>query len=225
MWINSRFRIAAGWVATLSLCVALVFADPPSENTPPWAETLLTEVKLTPAKAQLDPNKWTGGGQYRLSTFQLLWDDWREIDPTARVSAKAFLTSDTFETLIATAAPMIDVKPLPSTAPASAKEPGMDPPADEVFTRAVIGLHAVLDKPLTAEQRKDLDTRLKAVPSAVARAAAVLLEAMPAALQETQPGPGKVWWEGETSGGVQTRKQSGTGLQIGRRNAATAARP
>jgi hypothetical protein len=69
MWINSRFRIASGWVATHSLCVTLVFAGTPSEKTPPWAETLLNELKLMPARAQLDPNKWTGSGHVKGSHF------------------------------------------------------------------------------------------------------------------------------------------------------------
>jgi hypothetical protein len=164
--------------------VTLIFAEPPHDNAPPWTESLLKEVKLTPAKAQLDPNKWTGGGQYRLNTFQRLWDDWREIDPTARTAAKEFLATDSFDTLVATAAPYIDVKPLPKATVAPAQEPAKEPPADEEFTRALIGLHVALDKPLTADQKKDLGTRVKAVPPVVARAAAVLLEAMPSSLKK-----------------------------------------
>jgi hypothetical protein len=168
MRLGSKYHFATGSIACLGLCASLLLADPPRDNTPPWAEPLLKEVKLTPAKAQLDPNKWTGGGQYRLDTFQKLWDDWR----------------DSFEALVATAAPFIDVKSLPPTAPPPAPERAKEPPADEAFTQAVIALHASLDKPLTADQKKDLGTRVKTLPRAVARAAAVLLEAMPGALKK-----------------------------------------
>ncbi len=183
-----RFGLsAAGLVVCLGLGAALTLAEPPSDNSPPWADSLLEPVKLTPAKAQLDPQRWTEGGPYRLNTFQRLWDDWRQIDPTARATAKDFLAAaDSFEGLIATAAPFIDVKPLPP-APAPKSEEGKEPPADEALSRAVIELHAALDKPLTPEQKKDLTTRIKAVPPAVARAAAVLLEAMPGALKKRNP--------------------------------------
>ena len=92
---------------------------------------MLEQVKLTPAKAQLDPNRWSGGGLYRLDTFQRLWDDWRQIDPTARAAAKDVLSaSDSFENLVATATRFIDVKPLPV---ALLRDPRTDkePPPDE----------------------------------------------------------------------------------------------
>ena len=96
----------------LAVCVAVMPAQRPKDTNPPWAEELLKEAKLTPAKAQLDPNRWTGGGPHRLNTFQKLWDDWREIDPTARTAAKDFLAAaDSFEKLVTTGAPYLDVKP------------------------------------------------------------------------------------------------------------------
>ncbi len=165
----------------LALCGALASTEPPQENTPVWAGHLLVQMRLTPAKAQLDPNRWTGGGQYRLQTFQRLWDDWRQIDPTARAAAKDVLAeSASFAGLVATAAPFIDVKPLPP-APPRAPAIGKESP-DEVLTRAVVGLHAALDKPLSADQQRDLAHRARAVPAPVAQATAVLLDAMPGAL-------------------------------------------
>jgi hypothetical protein len=164
----------------LGLCGALVLAEPPDKQSPAWARPLLEQVKLTPAAAQLDPNRWAGGGPHRLDTFQRLWDDWRLIDPTARAAAKDFLAAaDGFDNLTATAARLIDVKPLPA-APATVSEQ----PSADAFRRAVAGLHAALDKPLSPEQQKDLDARARAVPPAVCRAAAVLLEAMPGALKK-----------------------------------------
>jgi hypothetical protein len=169
-----------GLALSFALCAALAQPQPSPDPTPAWAGPLLDQVRLTPAKAQLDPNRWTGGGQYRLDTFQRLWDDWRLIDPTARTAAKDVLAaSASFEGLVATAARFIDVKPLPPAPPV----PGTDKvPPDEALTRAVAELHAALDKPLSADQQRDLAGRAKAVPAPVASAAAVLLQAMPGAL-------------------------------------------
>jgi hypothetical protein len=191
MHASRHLAFAAGWVTSLGLCAALGLAEPPRDKSPAWAEALLDQVKLTPAKAQLDPNRWTGGGQFRLDTFQRLWDDWRQVDPTARTAAREFLAaSANFDALTATAAPLIDVKPLP-IAPARQPE-GKEPTAAEALSRAVVGLHSALERPLTAEQKKDLDTRVKTVPPAVARAAALLLEAMPGALKKRQQALAKV---------------------------------
>jgi len=112
MPLRSRFCFAVVLVTCLACCVAVTPAQQPKDNTPPWAEELLKEVKLTPAKAQLDPKRPAGITPHQLKTFQKLWDDWREIDPTARAAAKDFLAAaDSFEKLVATAAPFIDVKP------------------------------------------------------------------------------------------------------------------
>jgi hypothetical protein len=181
---GSYCLLTAGLVACLGLCAALGLAEPPRDNSLSWAEPLLEMVKLTPVKARLDPNRWTGGGPHRLDTFTRLWDDWRQIDPTARGAAREFLAAaESFEGLTTAAAKYIDVKPLPP-APAPPGEEGKEPPAAEALSRAIAGLHAALDKPLSADQQKDLDTRVKTVPPAVARAAAVLLNAMPAALKK-----------------------------------------
>ncbi|HVS35416.1 MAG TPA: hypothetical protein VMS17_07510 [Gemmataceae bacterium] len=185
-------RFAAGLIVCLGLFAALTVAEPPRDHTPPWADSLLEQVKLAPANAQLDPKRWTDGGPYRLNTFQRCWDDWRQIDPTARAAGKDFLAAaDSFEGLIATAAPLIDVKPLPAAAVPQPEEL-KEPPADAALSQAVIELQAALDKPLTPEQKKDLAARIKAVPPAVARAAAVLLEAMPGALKKRNQALAKI---------------------------------
>jgi hypothetical protein len=170
--IMSRFRFAlpiGGLVAVMALA-----GQPPRDTDPAWAEPLLKELKLTPATAQLEPNRWTGGGPHRLNTFQKIWDDWRMIDPAVVEAGKGFLTSaDSFERMIVTAAPFIDVKPLP-TAPVKADAL----PAD-AFPKAVAEFHIALGKPLTDEQSKDLAARSKSVPRLVADAATILLRTMP----------------------------------------------
>ncbi len=61
------------------LFLALLSVAPVVNAAPPWAD-LFSQVGLTPDTAQLDRNRWTGGGAYRLASFQRLWDDWRLID-------------------------------------------------------------------------------------------------------------------------------------------------
>ena len=183
MCCKSYVRLAAGSIACAGMCLALVSAEPPSSTAPPWTESVLKEVKLSPEKAQLDPNKWTGGGLYRLDTFQRLWDDWRGIDPAAREAAKNFLDANTFEKLIVAAAPYIDVKLPPSAAPGTVPNRGKETPAEDELIRTIAELHAALNKPLTAEQKKELSTRVKTVPPNVSRASATLLGAMPSALK------------------------------------------
>jgi hypothetical protein len=185
MWKAPRPLFAAGYLSCLGLCAALSLAQPPADPTPSWAGPLLEQAKLTPAKARLDPNRWTEGGKRRLDTFQRLWDDWRLIDPTARATARTFLAAaGSFDGLTAAAAPLIDVKPLPPLPPAPRTDPEKESPPGERFIRGIVALHAFLNKPLSAEQIKDLKVRARVVPPIVARAAAILLEAMPGALQK-----------------------------------------
>jgi hypothetical protein len=171
-------------VGCLGLLAALgPAAAPPRSAEPPWAKAVLAKVKLTPETARLDPNRWTGGGKYRLNTFQRLWDDWRRVDPTARAAARDFLAAaDSFDALTARAAAFLDVEPLPPAEPAPKDKKG--PPADQELAEAVAGLHAHLKKPLSDEQRKALRGKVPSVPPAVARAAAILLRAMPGALDK-----------------------------------------
>ncbi|HEY3787643.1 MAG TPA: hypothetical protein VGL71_02255 [Urbifossiella sp.] len=174
--------------ATLGFSILIATAEPPAEGAPPWAGALLKEVKLTSAKAQLEPGRWTGGGPHRLNTFQKLWDDWRPIDATARTAAKDFLAaSDSFERLLATAAPFIDLKPLAPVKAEPSREAGI-----AEFVQAVIALQTALDKPLTDAQKADLGQRAKSVPPAVAGAAAVLIQAMPSALAKRKQALAKI---------------------------------
>src|SRR5262249_19498247 len=137
-------RLVAGATVIFGLSLALLQAAAPPAPRPVWARSLLESVHLTPAKAQLDPNRWAGGGPHRLSTFQRLWDDWRQVDPTALGAARDFLAAqDSFEGLVATAAPFIDVKPLPAARSAERKVPG----AEGGLPGAVASLHAALGRP------------------------------------------------------------------------------
>lgn len=180
----SRGRKLRRWLILASSLIfgaALGLAEPPHSPDPPWAAGLLAEAKLTPARAQLDSGRWTGGGAHRLDVFQRLWDDWRQIDPTARAAGRDFLAaSGRFEELTAQAARMLGLRPLPPPAAEAVERP----PAGEALLRAITALHAAMDKPLTPEQSRDLQSRCRAVPAAVARGAAVLLEAVPGAVRK-----------------------------------------
>ena len=70
-------RITAGCLIALALAAGACLA------AGPW-DPLLDALHLAPQTARLDPNRWTGGGEYRLDEFQRLWDDWQLVDPAAR---------------------------------------------------------------------------------------------------------------------------------------------
>lgn len=162
-------------LAGLLLPAVVLAVAPPQPAEPSWARPLLAHAKLEPRRAQLDPNRWTGGGTYRLNTFQRLWDDWRQVDGTAYTLARRFLAAGgRFEDLLTCAMPLLDVAPPGDKA---AKEV-----ADDTLVRALADLHRHLGKPLSAREQKELEDRAKDVPAEVGRAAAVVLRAVPDAL-------------------------------------------
>lgn len=142
-----------------------------------WVDDLLHQAQLKREQTILEPNRWAEGGRYRLETFQRLWDDWRLIDPFGQRAARDLLAAaPRFASLIAVAAPLIDVK-LPET-----KAQPNRPQGGEILSQSIQALHVALQKPLTAEQKQDLLRRCQPVPSNVAAAAAVLIDALPNAL-------------------------------------------
>ena len=52
----NRYRFA---LSSSCLAAVVALAEPPRKAEPEWAQPLLKELKLTPATAQLDPNRWT----------------------------------------------------------------------------------------------------------------------------------------------------------------------
>lgn len=144
----------------------------------PW-DPLLAQVKLTPQKAQLDPNRWAGGGTYRLNSFQRLWDDWRLVDGATVSAGQSMLKSCTsFYSLGVAAAQQIDLKLSPPPAVIHPRSPK----GAEGLVAAISDLQTSLKKPLEPNQLQDLRAQCRGVPSAVAKGAAVVLRAIPAAL-------------------------------------------
>lgn len=136
-----------------------------------WAE-ILAGAQLTPDTAQLAPERWTGGGRYRLPRFQWLWDDWRrvlEVLPTAPFGGA---DGPSAESAVAVA-----WQALESGWPAAT-------PPDQPRRRLAEGIAALCESTgaLGEAERVALGNRLREVPESVAAAAVVVLDAVPATL-------------------------------------------
>ncbi len=160
------------------LALTLAFGAYAAEG--PW-DPVLTALQLTPRAAQLDPNRWTGGGTYRLDEFQRLWDDWQLVDPTAESWAhEALAASMGFEPTLTFAAGKLGAKlpPLPVVV-------GLKPAkARALLVSAITDLHAALGQSLGAARAAELRQRVASVPLPVALAAAIVLRAVPEALAQ-----------------------------------------
>lgn len=142
---------------------------------------VLKPTGLTAASAQLGPGKWLDGGQYRLNTFQKVWDDWRLIDGTALTFGNTFLSdSNNVHQLVLDASRALDLQPILPDNRCSPPPPPTN--GREALVAALHDLHAALKQPLTAEQVRQLQAQAEAVPPAMAAAAAGILRAVPAAI-------------------------------------------
>ena len=180
--MTSKTLCARGVVLSLALSAFWALASACVADSP-W-DPVLAAAKLTPRQAQLDPGRWTGGGLYRLDSFQKLWDDWMLVDPTAIAwGNEALAKPDCFETLIGFAAPKIGVK-LPPAPKATVAPPAIAPQhPNEALLRAIRDLHSAFDKPLSRAQLDDLVARAAKVPAPVGDAAAMILRAVPEAMR------------------------------------------
>lgn len=184
MTFRSPFRWTARRFLPITwLCLALLSAcqaGPQHADQTPWS-ALLTQIKLTPQTAQLEPNRWRDGGLFRLHTFESLWDDWRLLDGYAISSARQMLAAaPSFYRLGFAAAQQLDLTPAPvPKSPGHVQVRGKN----AALIQAILDLHAALNDPLDAERRRLLISQAAAVPPEAAHAAAILLEAVPSALQ------------------------------------------
>ena len=148
----------------------------------PWDE-LLAAAGLTPDSAQLPRNRWVGGGQFRLKSFQRLWDDWRLIGRAASELAKEMSSeSPRFEEFLRLSARQIGVAVPPDASkhqPAAAREST----GHDGLVRAVSELHACLGNALTDAEELSLRERSRGVPPQVSTGAAALLWAAKESLE------------------------------------------
>ena len=173
---------ARGVALSLVLCI-LYGVAPACFADSPW-DPVLAAAKLTPKQAQIDPNRWTGGGLYRLDTFQKMWDDWMLVDPTAIAWGKEALeASSSFEALVDFAAPKLGVKLTPPPPELVRQQQAIAKYVNEPLIRAIRDLHIVLGQPLAKAQLDDLCAQAATVPPPVAEAAATVLRAVPQALK------------------------------------------
>jgi hypothetical protein len=165
-------RITAGCLIALALAAGACLA------AGPW-DPLLDALHLAPQTARLDPNRWTGGGEYRLDEFQRLWDDWQLVDPAARSWAdEAMGAATSLGATLFFASPNIGT-PLPPLPPPSRLKASQ---GRLLLIAAVSDLEAALGRPPDAGRVADLRGRVASVPPVVALAAAVVLRAVPEAL-------------------------------------------
>jgi len=166
--------------AALSVCLGVLSLASSAES--PWG-ALLAAANLTPQTAQLDPNRWTGGGEHRLAEFQRLWDDWQLVDPTAQSWAQSTLAAPgSFVRLAAFSAPKIGVDLPPDPRPAPPRRALGPSKARAALVAAIADLHAAFGPALDASRMADLRARATRVPASVAQAAAIVLRAVPDAL-------------------------------------------
>jgi hypothetical protein len=161
--------------ASAILAAALLVGG--AHAAPPWPD-LLAKVGLTPDTAQVDRGKWTGGGAYRLSGFQRLWDDWRLLDDeTITTGREVLLGAGDLGGLILAAAPKIDVAVEPPKA-----LPPPQPPTQEALLRSLRHLCGLGGKPLDGSALAALKASAAKVPAPVAIAAALILDTVPDAV-------------------------------------------
>jgi len=141
-----------------------------------WDE-MLAKVNLTPEKAQLDPGRWTGGGEYRLKVFQTLWDDWQKVDPTTIKLGEDVRRSKSLVELGWVAEKQLDLQ---GTVIRWYHRAPISPRLD--LMNAIRQVQAYLGAPLSAQQTVDLQNSLRNVPEDVASAAAAILHDVPGAL-------------------------------------------
>ncbi len=159
------------------LFLALLSVAPVVNAAPPWAD-LFSQVGLTPDTAQLDRNRWTGGGAYRLASFQRLWDDWRLIDgETISTGRELLLGCGDLGGLLLAMAPKIDVAIEP---PQPLPPPKPNP--REALLRSLRHLCALGGKPLDAQALAALKASAANVPQPTALAAALVLDNVPSAI-------------------------------------------
>jgi len=169
-----RCAIATG------LAVMLCGADLCAQEPEPW-DALLAQIGLTRQTAQLAADRWREGGRGRLGSFERLWDDWSLIEPTERQWAAQVLTDPgNLGNAILWAAERLDA-PLTGP-PVGGAGPRGAPASPRRLAEAIASVHLTAGQPLDGPAQTALVAESQRVPEPLALAAAVLLEACPAAL-------------------------------------------
>jgi hypothetical protein len=146
----------------------------------PWDELLALEG-LTPEAAQLEPNRWRGGGRFALPVFTRVWDDWFQFDPLIQQTGHQVMEASGSGTdLITTAASHLnvawDMPPAPRVRRVSATQ------ARTLLVNAITAIHATAKAPLDATQQQQLAQQAASVPRELAQQAALILHAVPQAI-------------------------------------------
>lgn len=183
----------------IGAALLLVSAAWSAQRVTVW-DQMLAKVNLTSDKAQLNPGRWRGGGEYSLKTFNSLWDDWRKVDPTTVQLGKDVAGTKSLYRLGWHAARYMDMDPrvIPFHYIDSFRDEPMDRWAGEMEAKpmpqrysvvrrgplsprshlvySVTQLHASYGSPLNAEQTTELNKNAENVPEDVASAACTVLD-------------------------------------------------
>ncbi len=161
-------------VALVALAVGATLAAA-EEGAPsgasPWDE-LLAPYGLAAKDLQLPRSRWREGGPGSLPVFDRAWDDWRVLDrETPRIGRDLLAAAGRFESLVAEGGRL-----------AAIASSTLAPIATASFTDAIAALESRLGEPLGPERRRELAAKAALVPADVAARAALVLAAVPEAL-------------------------------------------
>ncbi len=168
-----------GPLLAAALAALVVASSAPGEEPPPspWSELLRAEG-LTEADIRLSKDRWRGGGARSLSAFERAWDDWSSIESSSLGAAHAFAAAaPSFERLLLAGAALADV-----TTALDTRLPESRARSSATLVATIAALEARLGEPLDVHEQHELEIRAARVPADVAARAALVLAAIPGAL-------------------------------------------
>jgi hypothetical protein len=172
-------RLRAGALGVLVLAAVTLAEDPVS----PW-KPVFERHHLDPGQVQLAKSRWRGGGDHSLPFFERSWDDWTRIEPDSLEAARALLAAaPSFERLLAVTARLAAIETASLASVPSASAPAaVASDGRAALAETIAALESHLGVPLSPERLADLEARTRAVPQEVAARAAIVLGAVPGAL-------------------------------------------
>ncbi len=151
-----------------------------SQTDSPW-QGLLAMDQLTPATAQMPTSQLRSMGLFPRKTFEKVWDNWLLLDATTLEIGNKFLAANgNCSQLLTVAAGYADAAPVALPLPKT--EATVDP--HQRLYQAIFAIHQYKGGKPETEQLEALRKNIAVIPDAIAERAAVLLEAVPGAIDE-----------------------------------------
>ncbi len=167
------------WVLPVFVLLACPYLHAQGAATAPsLMDQALNKISLPENDLLLAPQRWRGGGAHSLPYFDKTWDDWRLLDPVCQKTGRGLLlASGRFEPML-----LSSIAALQGQEPASWTQE-RNPPTDiPSLHDAIIRLYNRMGWELTSEERQRLLVQSQVVPESCARTAAVLIAAIPDAM-------------------------------------------